>query len=407
MRRMTWQALIWLPLLATSAWSGTVGGEAGAAFLGGDLFWVIRFTPELDVGRFGAGLDVELLMQREGLRDDDWASSHQWVRLIRYVRWGVASDPVHLRLGALNALTVGRGLMVSRYTNWYDEDYRRLGVHACARARRVGLDAFSSSVGRQEILGARLWIEPFSRPAVALGPWRFGFSVVADDDPDADRRTGDGVTIVGFDSEFPLVQGSPAGCLLYGEAASILRYGTGGAAGIGIDLGTMAMFSGLQCRLERRFLGARFLPAYMDAFYGVARFDPATGLRKRDLLDATGAHGGWYAELQGTLAGTASLVAGFSRRNGSTGSGAFHVDVAPLAVGQRVQLRASLDATGIETLSDLTESGKTLIELWAGYRLNGWASCYLRFLRTFEKADDGAYRPVDVISPRLTASLAF
>lgn len=408
MKRLSiWQVSVVSALaLGPQARCGTLGGETGATIIEHDVFWVVRFRPELAVGRFAAALDVELLWDRRGVRDDDWSSSRQWVRLIRRLSWGAPGEPIHVHMGALDDATLGHGFLVHHYTNWYDEDFRRLGVRCSGHGRGFGGEGFSSSVARWEILGGRFWVEPMGHVRPALRPWRFGMTAISDRDPDASTSTDDSVTLWGLDTEFPLVQGPPTRVFTYGDVATILGHGRGAALGIGADLGRLAGMSGLAVRLERRFLGRHFLPAYIDAFYGVDRFDGTFGGGKAGTLDEVGEHDGWYGEVSGAFLDAVDLSAGFSRIQRRPGSGTLHLAVRPQTIRERWEISARLDKTALEKLHHLTQPERTLVEVSVGYRPSVWSLLYLRFRRTFQKQGAG-YAPVDVLVPRLSASMMF
>jgi len=235
---------------------------------------------------------------------------------------------------------------------------------------------------------------------------RFGVTAVSDRDPDAAKATEDQVSVWAADVEFPLVYAMPARVFLYGDAATIRGHGRGAALGLSANPGRFAGISGFGVRLERRFLGSHFLPEYIDAFYGVDRYDEETALGKETLLDLEPGSDGWYGELSGVILDAVEIVGGFSRAQGRSGSGVLHIDARSRPISQRWEISGGLNKTAIETLGDLTRQERTLAEIRVGYRLNPWSLVYVRLRRTFEKQEEG-YRPVDVLIPRVLVSMAF
>jgi hypothetical protein len=397
---------------------GVIGGELGATVIDDEVYWVVRFRPELALGKFGIGLDIELLMNDdEGIRDDDWDSSHKWVRLIRYVRYGHRFDPIYARVGALDDVVIGHGFIVNHYTNWYDEDYRRLGFDLGISSRSLGFEAFSSNLGRWEVVGSRAWVAPLSGLTTSLaGRLRIGGTVAADIDPDESNSTNDEVVVVGADAELPLLYGPPFRLYLYADHAKIVDHGEGQGIGVGSELGRFMGISEIQARLERRFLGDHFLPAYFDAFYGVERFqrvydsvgDTALVVRKDDILETVESGKAVYGELRGVILGLVSLLGSYQYTDNRPHSGVLHMEASVEGFQGLVDLRGRIDKSGIEKGSQVFEADeRTLLEGEVGYRLNLYSMLYVRYRRTFQLQSDGSYEPVDVVVPRLVISIAF
>lgn len=421
MRRIrTWQvaSLILLFSELPASALGVIGGELGATVIDGEVYWVVRFRPELALGKFGIGLDIELLMNDdEGVRDNDWDASHKWVRLIRYVRYGHRFDPLYARVGALDDVVVGHGFIVNHYTNWYDEDYRRLGFDFGASSKSIGIEAFSSNLGRWEIVGSRGWLAPFSWLTTSFaGRVRVGGTVAADVDPDEDAKTDDEVVVAGADVELPLLYGPPLRLYLYADHAQILDHGQGQGIGIGGELGRFMGISEIQARLERRFLGDHFLPAYFDAFYGVERFqemydsslDSMFVIRKDGILETIERGKAVYGELRGVVLGLVSLFGSYQYTDNRSHSGILHLEASLEGFKGLVDLRGRIDKSSIEKFSDIFEADeRTLLEGEIGYRLNLYSMLYVRYRRTFQLQGDGSYEPVDVVVPRLVIGITF
>jgi hypothetical protein len=416
----TWQVVGLVLLLSEIPASalGVIGGELGATVIDDEVYWVVRFRPELDLGKFGIGLDIELLMNDdEGIRDNDWDYSHKWVRLIRYVRYGHRFDPLYARVGALDDVVIGHGFIVNHYTNWYDEDYRRLGFDLGVSSKSAGIEAFSSNLGRWEIVGSRAWLAPLSWATTSFaGRVRLGGTVAADADPDENTNTDDEVMVAGVDAELPLLYGPPLRLYLYADHAEIRHHGQGQGVGIGGEVGRFMGISEIQARLERRFLGDHFLPAYFDAFYGVERFqqmydstlDTTFVVRKDEILETVERGKAVYGELRGVVLGLVSLFGSYQYSDDRPHSGILHLEASLEGFKGLVDLRGRIDKSCIEKSSDIFEADeRTLIEGEIGYRLNLYSMLYVRYRRTFQLQDDGSYEPVDVVVPRLVIGITF
>ena len=84
----------------------------------------LSFRPEIPIGEWGVALDVELFLDQEGdFSDRGWEFDSStraldtFLRKIYYVRYGQPGEDVHMRIGALDRVTLGYGLIMDRYRN--------------------------------------------------------------------------------------------------------------------------------------------------------------------------------------------------------------------------------------------------------------------------------------------------
>ncbi len=83
----------------------------------------IAFMIDVPIWRFGVAFDLELFLDSKGqfsdkswdFTRDGWAES--LARKIRYIRFNRDGDPVFVKLGALDNVTMGYGFIVDRFTN--------------------------------------------------------------------------------------------------------------------------------------------------------------------------------------------------------------------------------------------------------------------------------------------------
>ncbi len=91
----------------------------------GDVQWQrFSFRPDIPIGNFGVGLDVELFIDEKGkISKEGWDFSNKnkaWdaiLRKIYYVRYGKQLDRIHGRAGALDDVSLGYGLIMDGYRN--------------------------------------------------------------------------------------------------------------------------------------------------------------------------------------------------------------------------------------------------------------------------------------------------
>lgn len=96
----------------------------GSVSVGQEQLYRLSFRPDFPLGRVGIGLDLELFVERNGdLGSRGWeaGSSTQTfdsiLRKIYYVRYGRPNDAVHVKIGALDDVTLGYGLIMDSYRN--------------------------------------------------------------------------------------------------------------------------------------------------------------------------------------------------------------------------------------------------------------------------------------------------
>ena len=143
-----------------------MGGGVGSVMLGEKTYTQIRLMPELTFGKFGLGLDIDLMIDSNGnVRTEDWDSFEDYVNKIYYLRYGHRGDAFYGRLGGFKSYTLGHGLVMKDYSNMlrYPE-YKQIGIQLGGKLPIAGMTAemFTSNAVKNEILGGRLTIKPLS-----------------------------------------------------------------------------------------------------------------------------------------------------------------------------------------------------------------------------------------------------
>ncbi|MFH1572024.1 MAG: hypothetical protein ABIL09_28800 [Gemmatimonadota bacterium] len=100
------------------------GASMGSVTVGDRQFYRLSMRPDIPVGPLGVALDIELFIDDSGnFSDRGWAFGTSteildtFLRKIYYVRYGQPRDPVYVRLGALDNVTLGYGALVNGYRN--------------------------------------------------------------------------------------------------------------------------------------------------------------------------------------------------------------------------------------------------------------------------------------------------
>lgn len=149
-----------------------MGGGVGSVMLGEETYTQIRLMPELTFGKFGLGLDIDLMIDSNGdVRKEDWDSFEDYVNKIYYLRYGERGDAFYGRLGGFKSYTLGHGLVMKDYSNMlrYPE-YKQIGIQLGGKLPVAGMTAelFTANAVKNEILGGRLTIQPLSNTSIPL-----------------------------------------------------------------------------------------------------------------------------------------------------------------------------------------------------------------------------------------------
>ena len=96
----------------------------GSVTVDQEQLYRLSLRPDFPMGRLGIGLDLELFVERNGdLGPRGWeaGSSTQTfdsiLRKIYYLRYGRPNDAVYVKIGALDNVTLGYGLIMDSYRN--------------------------------------------------------------------------------------------------------------------------------------------------------------------------------------------------------------------------------------------------------------------------------------------------
>ena len=114
----------------------STSGTMGASTINGEIYNQVSIRPEIPIGsKMGVGLDIYLYFNDEGIYKGNWdfqdgkASYETIIDKIYYIRWGQPGEPLYFRIGALNQITLGHGILVKNYSNTLQyPEVRRIGL---------------------------------------------------------------------------------------------------------------------------------------------------------------------------------------------------------------------------------------------------------------------------------------
>lgn len=212
---------------------------------------------------------------------------------IRYVQWGEQRDKFFLKVGNLNNMTIGHGLLMYNFAN--DADFptvRRVGLNTGLQGDKVGIEAVVNDLAAPEIFGGRFFFRPFLPFKMA-----FGVSGIVDWNPVKNLPTGTGEAYEDYadlkfinaslDFDLPIVETDFMSIILFGDVGGMmpwlggaLRYDVlydadAAAAGnlfdglrnYGIASGVFGNLFVVDYRLEYRNYNGAFRPAFFNTTY--------------------------------------------------------------------------------------------------------------------------------------------
>jgi hypothetical protein len=173
--------------LAQEAELEAAGGQSGigatmgigAVTMDGKTWTQIALRPEIPIGKLGIALDLTLYFDENGdIRKEDWNDVEDILEKIYYIRWGHKGDPLYLKAGALDRVTMGYGILVHNYSNTIEyPNVRRVGFEFDVNTKLPQFEGFVANLGELDdkigLLGVRA-----SYPVI--GNLRIGGSIVMD-----------------------------------------------------------------------------------------------------------------------------------------------------------------------------------------------------------------------------------
>jgi hypothetical protein len=406
----------------------TLEGGLGVTVIDGDVFYLFTMTPEFAIGKFGLGIDLNLRFNRQGkIRVGDYVHFSDFLRIIRYARWGLKGDPFYIRVGALDYSWLGHGFIMYNYRNSASYDMRRTGIELDADFEKFGFESVYSDVTAGSLLGLRGYVRPVKFTPAAGVPIIGGFEVGATYATDLDKNSGKtyGVTggvpstrlsdaadngrmaVYGFDVGLPLLSLPVLKSTLYGDYAKITKFGHGAAVGIDLHFSGMGLLY-IGAKYERRFLGDRFLPSYFDALYEHDRFmmlDTVNFASKAELIQYATKSEGYYGELMISILNTFNIVGGYQAPVGVKNQGVFHAELQTPAVIPQIVFGAGFDKRNIGPVLKLDENSILYSEL--GYKPMPYMIVSMLYQWTFAKQPDGTYATQKRVEPKVRFVYSF
>ncbi len=415
---------------------GVLDGGIGMSWIDGQPNYTFRFRPEVSFGKFGAGLDLNLEFNSDGIRTENFNTASDYLAIIRYLRWGHKHDPLYIRVGALDYSTLGYGNIMYLYNNSPSFDARTIGMEVGVDMDTWGIEAAYGNFADAGVIGGRAYVRPLKFTALGdipiIGGLEIGGTYTTDIDSKAGYMAGyydsslddfvatsdtGSIAIVSADVGLPIFQTDVTSLELYFTHTQILNFGSGQAFGALFNFD----FTGvsLKVKFERTLNGKQYIPAYFDALYEIDRFrlDPETGglnSKAKILENATlDDMNGWYGGLLLDVMNLFRVSGSYQRLDGDSKNGRLHLAAEVDPMGTPLVARAGYDKSAIATESELfTLDDRSRFFVEAGYKPYPFVTVSLVYLWTFEPLRGAnnvilGYKPQKRVEPRVSFSMPF
>ncbi len=151
--------------------SFSAGAVLGSVNIDGVNYQQIGLQPVISFGKFSAALDLDLLFDENGkIRTEDWDEWKDYPDKISYIKYGSEGDPFFIKIGRIDSVTLGNGIILSGYRNTTEyPSYKRIGLDAgfetSVCGARITAGDFKELRGRNKALmgGGRFFVKPFTR----------------------------------------------------------------------------------------------------------------------------------------------------------------------------------------------------------------------------------------------------
>ncbi len=141
-------------------------GQMGAVTIDNTAYTQLRLLPQIMLGKFGFGLDVDLLVDKDGnIRKEDWDEWRDYINKIYYVSYGSKLDKFYCKFGSIPDYTLGHGLIFDNYSNMLlYPGIKNVGGYAGVNLDWAGLgfEGFTHNLHENKILALRAFASPFS-----------------------------------------------------------------------------------------------------------------------------------------------------------------------------------------------------------------------------------------------------
>lgn len=294
------------------AGANQLGGETSFGKIDEDWFLFLNARLDIDLGKVGFGVQAPLRFRivdndppdrddiDDVLRKEDWDEFSDYLKILRYVRYGRKGDTLHGTFGELRKASIGHGTIVHRYYNNVQVDHHRTGMTLDVNTDYGGFESLAGDLIGTGLYAGRAYLRPWS--FVDEQSWwkriGLGFTLATDLKAPYELEDASGApvlnvvtqqpavsaennlrvhsdkraTVFGADIELKLLDLDLLALTPYIDLNHVVDGGTGYHQGVlgRVDIPVLSIQ--LEGRLEYRNLDGDYVPAYFDSFYEVQRY---------------------------------------------------------------------------------------------------------------------------------------
>lgn len=408
---------------------GVAKGGVGMTWIDGEAYYLISLAPEIAFGKWGVGLDLNLHISSKDqkIRKQDFDETYDYIRIIRYIRYGSKGDEFYARVGALDYSRLGHGFILYNYKNSPSYDDRKVGAEFDIDFGKWGLETVYGDFAAASVLGMRGYTRPLQFTPVAsvpvIGNLEVGATIASDLRGDArdtnvvitgvdtSKANAGSLTVIGVDIGLPLFRLPVADATLYMDYAKIINYGHGFAAGIDFNFSAFGLVK-VFTKFERRFGQTdKFMPSYFNTFYELERYQATPGKfqsKAKSLEQSISPGPGYFGSLLVDVLGTIQAEGSYQKLDVQPNSGILHIgantgDKIPL-----ISVSAGYDKKYIQNNADVFSlDERSLLYAEVGYKPYPFMIVSTLYSWTFAPQTDAAgnvtgYAPQKRITPKVS-----
>ena len=420
---------------------GVIKGGVGMTWIDGEAYYLVSLAPEIAFGKFGVGLDLNLHISstNQKIRKEDFDETYDYIRIIRYLRYGSKGDEFYIRLGTLDYAKLGHGSILYNYKNSPSVDARKIGTELDVNFGKWGLETVYGDFTAASVLGVRGYTRPLqftpAKTIPIIGNLEIGATFASDMRSDASdigvnrsiaspttfrftsKQNAGSLSIIGLDMGLPLLHSPVVDMTLYYDFVKVLNFGSGMSVGLETNFSGMGLIK-IFTKFERRFAQTdEYLPSYFNSFYELDRYsltlDTAGVIQnfssKAQILSNTKSPGpGYFGSLLVDVLGTIQIEGSYQKLDLNPTSGILHLgtntgDKIPL-----IMVSAGYDKRNIQNNKDIfTLDERSLLYAEVGYKPYPFMVVSMLYTWTFapEKDKDGnvtGYVPQKRITPKVS-----
>ncbi len=421
--------------------NGYFDGGMGLDWIDGELYYSFHIRPEIALGNWGVGLDLNFDINKNGnIREENFNELSDYLSIIRYLRYGEKHDPVYIKLGALDYYNLGHGSIMYQYNNSPSIDTRKIGLVSDIDFGNFGFESIYSTFAEAGVTAVRGYVRPLRFTTLAnipiIGNLEVGGTYAVDFNkysgvvyvPDYSKagpvppvgptsyalkpEDKGRMQIIGIDLGLPLINSSLFNLQLYSDFTKIINYGGGVATGIMVEMNGLGILNA-SAKLERRFNQAQYIASYFNSMYEIQRyqFDTASGTfsSKADLLASiTNPDNGYFGEIDLHFLGALDVIGSYQRLDKTPDSGILHFVANVSPEGMPIVVRGGYDKTNISAESQILKvDNNSFMYFEFGYKPMPYILVSMIYKWTFTPIRDANnnvidYQPQKRIEPRVS-----